>query len=391
MKEKGNRIRIIITYLTAYLITFSTIVRSQSGFQGKPFQTPVTIPLTIFVVLFVIEPLLSRQSHRWTHIYLGVQMIVVSYLMLIPPYADYFAVLFVAIIMQAIFVLPEKIGIRWVIAITLIMTGLILYGHGFAAGIGFIINYILSNLIISGLLIFSDRAETARNESQRLLVELQVAHEKLQVYTAQAEELAVLKERNRLARDLHDSVTQALYSQTLYAEAASRLLVAGELQTATEHIAELKHTAQQAFQEMRLLIYELRPTVLEDEGIEAALKMRLESVEERSGLATEFIVEGTIDLPKNIEETFYWISQEVLNNVVKHALANKVEVQLLQLEHTISLDIFDDGVGFDPSAQSIQSGLGLRGIQERADQIGGNAIIDSQPGKGTRVHVEAQL
>ncbi len=307
MKQKTNRIRIIITYLTACLITFSTIVRSQSGFQGKPFQTPVTIPITIFIILFVIEPLLSRQSHRLTHIYLGVQTIVVSYLMLIPPYADYFAVLFVAIIMQAIYVLPEKIGIRWVIAITAIMTGLILYGHGFAAGIGYIINYILSNLIISGLLIFSDRAETARNESQRLLLELQAAHEKLQEYAIQVEELIAEQERNRLARNLHDSVSQTLFTITLTAETAKILIERDKKQT-IEQLDNLLELSRSALAEMRSLIFELRPTAVAELGILPAVNQYIARLDEFNNLKVDLQVQGepTFRRPGSPKAIFYY-------------------------------------------------------------------------------------
>jgi len=389
MKRKTNRIRIIITYLTAYLITFSTIIRSQSGFQGKSFQTPVTIPITIFVILFVIEPLLSRQSHRLTHIYLGVQTIVVSYLILIPPYADYFAVLFVAIIMQAIFVLPEKIGIRWVIAITLIMTGLILYGHGIAAGIGYIINYILSNLIIAGLLIFSDRAETARNESQRLLVELQAAHEKLQVYTAQAEELAVCKERNRLARDLHDSVAQSLHSSTLMAEAGQRLADSGDNERAKGYLIRLGEISQQALREMRLLVYELRPLALNENGLTGALQQRLDAVERRAGVEVQLSMEENLELPTNIEEELYRVAMEALNNALKHATPTTMTVSLRKDENRdiprIELSIMDDGMGFDPDAKDDEGGLGLVSMRERIDKLGGELTIISAPGEGTQV------
>ncbi len=204
-------------------------------------------------------------------------------------------------------------------------------------------------------------------------------------------EKAITAERNRLARDLHDSVTQALYSQTLYAEAAARLLSAGEAQTAAEHVNEMQHTAQQALQEMRLLIFELRPSVLAEEGIVSTLQIRLELVEERCGFTTEFKVAGEIELPSNIEEGLYWISQEALNNIVKHAQASQVSVMLQQEPHTIILEILDDGGGFDPEKQSNSGGLGLRGIQERVDQLGGQITIESQPEKGTRVHVEVSL
>ena len=107
----------------------------------------------------------------------------------------------------------------------------------------------------------------------------------------QTRQLAVLEERHRLARDLHDSVTQALYGVTLYSEAAEGQLSLGHVEKAVKHLRDLRDTAQEALVEMRLLIYELRPPVLEEEGLVAALQARLLTVETRSGLKTEFRVE----------------------------------------------------------------------------------------------------
>lgn len=388
MKQKTNRIRIIITYLTAYLITFSTIIRSQSGFQGKPFLSPVTIPITIFVILFVFEPLLSRQSHRLTHIYLGFQTIVVSYLILIPPYADYFAVLFVAIIMQAIYVLPEKIGIRWVIAITVIMTGLILYGHGFAAGIGYIINYILSNLIISGLLIFSDRAETARNESQRLLLELQAAHEKLQEYAIQAEELTAEQERNRLARNLHDSVSQTLFTMTLTAETAKILIERDKTQT-IEQLEKLLELSRSALAEMRTLIFGLRPTAVAELGLLPALEQHLSHLEEHNNLKVELQLQGKPELEDVEAQRLYLITREALNNIVKYAEVSEALIALNFGEEKVVLAVEDQGKGFDLSSIDLtKNKMGLSSMRERVEQFGGTLNIDSQIGIGTKITVE---
>jgi len=387
MKRKPKLVRIIITYLTAYLLTFSTVIRSQSDFKGIPFETPVIIPLVIFAILFVIEPLLSRQSHLLTHIYLGIQVVVVSYLILIPPHADYFAVLFVVIIMQAIYVMPERIGLWWVAAITLIMIGLLLYGHGFAAGIGYIINYILANLIISGLLIFSDRAESARNESQRLLVELQAAHEKLQAYTAQAEELAGLKERSKLARDLHDSVTQTIYSMTLTTEATRHLLDRDPSRVPSQ-MDMLQELSKNALAEMRSLIFELRPTAAAEIGLVQALRSHFQSIEKQSGLSVTFDVVGETDITGDRSERLFRIIQEALNNVVKHAQVDEASVTLRFEDEVTSISIEDQGQGFNlETLDTGQNQMGLSSMRERVDMLGGTLSIDSQPGIGTSVKV----
>lgn len=214
-----------------------------------------------------------------------------------------------------------------------------------------------------------------------------VAIENALLYS-RAQQLAVLEERNRLARDLHDSVTQAVYGVTLYAEAATRLLSSGQVDTAADHLRELRTTAQQALREMRSLIFELRPPVLEKEGLVAALHARLEAVEGRSGLQTEMKVDGDINLPADVEEELYRVAQEALNNALKHGRAQNIRVHLCQDQARVSLEVADDGVGFDTSQIDEYGGLGLPGMRERALGLGGNLTVTSSPGGGTVVRVE---
>lgn len=205
----------------------------------------------------------------------------------------------------------------------------------------------------------------------------------------QAQQVAALEERQRLARDLHDSATQSLYAVTMLAEAAARQLTSGEMQAATGHLLDVRETAREALQEMRLLIFELRPPILEKEGLATALETRLEMVEGRSGLKTEFYADGVDDLPADIEEGLYRIAQEVLNNALKHAQAGKVTVHLCRNDRQkVILEITDDGIGFDSAAIQNKTGLGLAGMEERAALLGGKLTVNSKPGKGTRVRVE---
>jgi signal transduction histidine kinase/HAMP domain-containing protein len=217
-----------------------------------------------------------------------------------------------------------------------------------------------------------------------------IAIQNAQLYE-QAQQVATLEERQRLARELHDSVTQALYGVTLYAEAAARLLSAGDAELASNHLREVRQTAQEALREMRLLIFELRPPVLEEEGLVAALETRLEAVEGRSGLETDFILEGDIRLPTDVEEGLYRIAQEALNNALKHAQAKCIAVKLRQEAQAVTLEVNDDGIGFDPSTAREQGGLGLPGMEERAVGLGGRLAVNSRPGKGTSVKVEVDL
>jgi signal transduction histidine kinase len=203
----------------------------------------------------------------------------------------------------------------------------------------------------------------------------------------QVEHLAVMEERQRLARELHDSVTQALYSVTLHSEAAVRLLSAGKQAAAVEYMRDLRTTAQQALREMRLLIFELRPPILEQEGLVAALQARLDAVEGRAGLQTELRIHGEEKLHYTVAEELYRIAQEALNNVLKHAHAHHVTLQITCEEANCCLEISDDGEGFDTAAMLQHDGWGLRGMQERARRVGAELSVNSVPGQGTTVRV----
>jgi signal transduction histidine kinase len=213
-----------------------------------------------------------------------------------------------------------------------------------------------------------------------------IEHARLQ---QQAEQMVVLAERQRLARELHDSVTQALYSVTLYANAAVLALGAGKSDVAAGYLQELQETAQEAMRDMRLLIFQLQ----EAEGLVAALQARLAAVEGRAGLQTEFRIEGEQRLPVAIEEELYWIAQEALNNVRKHAAAQHVTVHLHFAAASVCLEVQDGGVGFDPQAARSEGrgGGGLRSIAERTARVGGKLTYESKPGEGTRVIVEVML
>jgi len=198
-------------------------------------------------------------------------------------------------------------------------------------------------------------------------------------------EKAITDERNRLARELHDSVTQTLYGVTLYSEAAAGHLALGDTDRVAEHLKELQDTSQEALAEMRLLIFELRPPILEQLGLVAALQARLQAVEGRAGLRTEFKTNLEERLPSDVEEGIYRISLEALNNALKHAQARNIKVHLHQDERRATLEIADDGIGFDLVSVRERGGIGLSAMEERAAELGGRLSVESEPGSGTRI------
>lgn len=199
-----------------------------------------------------------------------------------------------------------------------------------------------------------------------------------------SERLAVMEERTRLARDLHDSVTQSLYSLTLFAEAGRAHAGKGELRRLQHQLQRIGETAQHALAEMRLLLYELRPPVLDQEGLIGALHRRLEAVERRAGLQARLLAGELLQVPPQVEECLYRIATEALNNALKHAQAATVTVYLRSEGHCVVLEIVDDGVGFEVD-KGCAGGLGLTGMRERAERCHGSLTVCSAPGSGTRV------
>lgn len=208
---------------------------------------------------------------------------------------------------------------------------------------------------------------------------------------AQAEQAAATAERTRLARDLHDSVTQLLYSLALLAEAGREKAARGDLPRVQEHLGEIGASAQQALREMRLLVHELRPLLLEREGLVTALNQRLDAVERRAGIEARLLAENWSDVPAPVEEELYHIARETLNNALKHAAETSVTVQLRRLDGRVQVEISNNGRSFDPILAREGGGLGLTSMLERTEKLGGQLTISSAPGEGTKVKVEVPV
>jgi len=223
-----------------------------------------------------------------------------------------------------------------------------------------------------------------------IALQIGVAVENAQLFK-QTRQIAILDERNRLARDLHDSVTQSIYSLTLFSEAGQRMIKKGDFVQVEENQTRLGKIAQQALQEMRLLVYELRPQILVEEGLSGALEHRLAAVERRAGITARLHLSQEIDLPHLIEEEIYHLSMEALNNTLKHASATEVVLSMYSENDILILKIEDNGRGFDPEIAKEQGGMGISSMFERAEKIGGSLSIQSEPKAGTVISVKIPL
>ncbi len=201
----------------------------------------------------------------------------------------------------------------------------------------------------------------------------------------QAGELAAGEERAHLARELHDSVTQALFSMTLVSRSVEMLLDRDAAAARTQ-LSQLRELQREALAEMRALIFELRPGNLEQDGLTRALRTHTAAIQGRIGLPV--VVDSTLQerLPLAVEEVLYRIAQEALHNVIKHAGARQVRLEVGRTGSGVRLHIQDDGNGFNP-ARVPDGHLGLAGMRARADKIGARFTCRSEPGEGTSIEV----
>jgi PAS domain S-box-containing protein len=201
----------------------------------------------------------------------------------------------------------------------------------------------------------------------------------------QTKEAAAMSERQRLARDLHDAVSQVLFSSTTIAESLPRHWKnQGDPQKALERLEQVVTLNRAAMAEMRILLLELRPEVMDKTELKTLLKHLIEAAQGRKRIQVDFAVEGPdVELPRDTHIAFYRIAQESIHNVLKHSQATELSAHLAQQENRVVLTVNDNGEGFDPN-QSF-AGLGLVSMRERAAAVGGTLEILSEPGCGTRI------
>ncbi len=233
-------------------------------------------------------------------------------------------------------------------------------------------------------------------EDDERLVQVLAAHAGVLIEHArlfeESRELSVLDERNRLARDLHDAMTQSLFSLRLTIETAASAVSGPEADPgrAAEELTRAVALVEALFGELRSLVFELRPAALETDGLAASVRKHLDVVGRANGLDVSFDAAGDQPLPADLERQLFRIVQEAVTNVVRHAGASSLAVVLEAGPSGVTLTVTDDGKGFDPAARSIRSRrLGLTSMRERAHGLGGRLKVESGPGRGTtvRVHV----
>jgi signal transduction histidine kinase len=233
------------------------------------------------------------------------------------------------------------------------------------------------------------------SSADQKLIELLAAHAAIAIENARlyqrSRELSIIEERNRLARELHDSVTQRLFGVKLAAESAATLLERDPSKAAVE-LARVSELARGAMEELRAVVFELRPGSLEREGLATVLRKHVEVLRRVSGVKIEL---GVCDVPRlgpGPATQVLRIAQEALGNALRHSAAKRIKVKLGGDDERLYLKVIDDGCGFDPSGPEVRGQrLGLTSMEERATELGGRLSVTSKLGEGTTVALEVPL
>jgi signal transduction histidine kinase len=375
--------------LVLWLAVFVRAIVDASLLDGVQWIVCANLML-LYAVLLITEHAVTSRFAGYPALYVTLQIVIVFTLMMRYQELDFFPVLFIPVSAQVFRAFSRPSRYWWLAALTGTMAVGLLATQEWSRSFPLILLYASGYFFVASYAVVTEQAEAAERQSRQLLTDLQQAYQRLETSSAQVEALAVLEERNRIARDLHDSVSQSLYGLTLATEAAKRRLRRGGEDSLAADLESIGETAREALTEMRLLIYELRPPALEQEGLTGSLETRLNAVERRSGLKTSLTADIQERLPAAVEVELDRIAQESLNNVLKHARATTVDVTVHQRGRTVTLEIADNGIGFNPDAVDGR-GMGMRGLGERAARIGGNLTIDSLPGAGTTVRIVCPL
>jgi signal transduction histidine kinase len=374
-----------IYYLACGLYFGAVVLRSLLIYQNDVLLPVIAGLLAAWLALFTSQPFISRRWPPYFPVYMTFQMGLVAVLLLLPRTSDFFSLLVVILSMQFALEYSPKTWAIWTGLCALGLSLLLTSNFPGGDGISLALIYSAGNALMGAFPVAVRRSQAASQQNQDLAAELSAANQQLQAYASQLEQLAVGRERNRLARELHDSVTQTVFSMNLTSQSAA-LLLEKDPARADEQLEHLRQLAGSALEEMGTLISELRPQELVHTGLAQALRRHLEGLRLPEGTSISLEVQGERSLQQAEQQGLYRIAQEALNNILKHAHASRACITL-HLDEPLYLEIQDQGQGFDLEQARRSGRIGLSSMQERAAEIGWQLQIQTQPGAGTTIRV----
>jgi len=386
MLKAASANRNILGEVISYLMVTAVAVRGLVTYPDVRLQ--VTGLLTLFVILTLAERLLRRRSRWGQPLFLIGQIGVMVGLFLLTPSGDFWAIMLLPACSSVMRHFRQVVAWAWIGVLIAAMSTMLVIGVGWKDATEFIIIYIAAYVLISSYALLLKQTAAAQEESQRLLHQLRQSNAQLQDYVVQVEELAAMKERNRLARELHDAVTQSIFSMTLITRSAL-ILQEREPQQVRDKLLQLQELAQGALQEMRALISQLRTLTVAEDGLFPVLQRFIDGVNGRNDLQVTLDSElETLPLTPEQQQELFRIIQEAVNNVVKHARADHATIRLTVVDSAVAVTVTDDGIGFDHTRLNRErTHIGLDSMLERTEELGGTLAIKAHPGDGTEVKV----
>jgi signal transduction histidine kinase len=246
-------------YLISFIMIGVVVLRAVIWYRGGSPLFNMVVLLTAYALLYATEPWLSSRFEKYKFFYFPVQTALALALTNLRPFTDIFCLVYVPLCLQAFRAFPRRAATSWTVFYAFVLAVTLLFGMGWLEGLALVLLYLAVFAFLLSYDFLYSRTQADQAESQRLLADLQSAHQKLQEYATQAEELAAARERNRLARELHDSVSQAIFSITLTSQSA-RLLLDREPARVLEQLERLQKMTEGALAQLRSLIAQLRPS-----------------------------------------------------------------------------------------------------------------------------------
>jgi signal transduction histidine kinase len=385
-----HKIGVALIYLS---VAFRALVEQSTG----SYLGLVVVLLAIFGGMYFGEQTLQRRlsvgvvlsQQRFQIAYLFVEMCLVIGLLMIPPTNDYPALLFIPLSLQAVLFYHQRSGFWWITVFTLVMAFFLTWNvESVIQGLVMALLFGGICFLVGGYAHMIRKAELARIANQQTIDQIQEAHQQLQSYAAQRQEISIVNERVRLGRELHDSVTQTVFSMNLAAQTA-RLLWSENPLRVNAQFDRFLELADDALHQIQTLVAHLGPQIVVGDDLITAIELLADERQERDGFQVEIEVIGNIRLPDPVNAALYRILQEALANIAKHAGVLQAAIRINLAGNPQFIEIEDRGRGFDLAASRNQPGhIGLAEMIERAEEIDWNLSINTQLGRGTCVRIE---
>ena len=340
----------------------------------------------LFGFLLSVRGQAIQHSQLSPTIYLGLQTIIIISLLALPPHHQFIIILFFILSAEALVLQPTRGGYWWVLLFVITTTTFFMFFAGAEAALSSFPIYAGGYVFFAAFAANAAKADRARADTQELLQELRIAHQKLQAYAAQAEDLAVAEERNRMAREMHDTLGHRLTVAIVQLEGAQRL-VAEDPARAAEMVATVREQMRSALGELRGTVATLREPLAADFSLTSALKRLANDFQQATEIDVQLIFANNLPLlPDTYRVALYRAAQEALTNIQRHAKADKISIRLdLDEIEGVRLSVSDNGIGIPENADNM--GFGLLGLQERAEQLGGQMRLESNHQGGAQIYL----